>query len=133
YYVAFAKPAYLPTAVLGESIVVVELNGPGGIRGTRAFDGVPEDTVQGVFRTLVGPFERQTGRGVGFFAQQRVGKVFRLGIHAVERDVIGDGVEWREIGGVGETIEHRRGGGIELVHGQESQDQLDGAQQAGLI
>ena len=39
----------------------------------------------------------------------------------------------REVGLVGEATGHRRGGGIELVHGRQAQEQLDGSHHAGLV
>src|SRR5206468_4047473 len=93
----------------------------------------PEDAVEEVFGAAVGLGEREPSRGVGVFAQQRMGKLLWLRVQAVGRDVAGGGGEGLEISSIGEAIEHGGGGGVELVHGWKAQNQLDGAKEAGLV
>src|SRR6476659_4180846 len=58
---------------------------------------------------------------------------FSFGIGLVQRDIVGNGVEWSQIGRVGEAIEHGRGGGVHLIHWRQAEDEFDRSQEAGLI
>ena len=63
----------------------------------RTFDRAPQDAVEDVVGALVWLLKRQARGDVGVLAQLAVGNSFGLGIHLVERDVVGHGVEGREV------------------------------------
>ena len=106
---------------------------PFRIRRLRAFHRVPEDAVELIFRTFVRLRQRQARRRVGVLAQQQVRDLLRVRIHLVERHVVREGGEGREVRLVGEAVEHRSGARIELVHRRQAEDQLHRPQQARLV
>ena len=106
---------------------------PFRIRLARAFHRVPEDAVQQVLGTLIRLLQRQTRGGVGMPCRSRDRKFFSARDSFGRADVVRQRVKRSEIGRVGEAIEHRRGGGVELVHRRQTEHQFHRAQQAGLI
>ena len=94
---------------------------------------MPQDAVEQVFRALVGFGNGQAGRGIGMLAEQRVRNAFWLGVHLVDRNIIRQGRIGRKIRLAGETIAHRRGGRVHLVHGRQPQNEFDCAQDARLV
>ena len=91
---------------------------------------MPQDAVQSVFRASVYLPEVQTCGNARIPAKERVRDILWIRIHLVERNLIGNGLERREIRGGGETVEHWNGRGIELIHRREAEDLLDSAEEA---
>ena len=57
----------------------------------------------------------------------------RIGIQLIERNIVSQCREGREVGLDRKTISHRRGCGVHLVHRWQAKHQLDGPEDRGLV
>src|SRR5581483_8526300 len=113
--------------------IVDRLDRPFGVRSIRAFHGAPQNAVQKIFRTTIGLVQRQAIGRNDVLAEAAVGDLFGFRRYFIERKSVRHTVEGGEIGLGRKALEHGRGAGVQLVHGRQPENLLDGANEADLV